>query len=154
MSNLELIFCKSNKIMGSLIGLYTYGQWAHVAIKHSGTIVEASAMHGVRVTDIENLKKGNAKVVGIKLEAPCGDDELTAIISAEVGKGYDWGFIFNAFFRTKKWDDPKKWACSELGSYIVQKAGMQIFNEDEKIITPVMLYLASSPLKKQLIVYR
>jgi len=154
MTNIELIFCKSNNILGAAIGLYTYGEWSHVAIMHAGIIVEASALHGVRVTTIENLKNGNSKVVGLTIECQSSDEGVQSIISAEVGKGYDWGFIFNAFFRINVWNDQNAWACSELGAYIVQKSGIKLFSESEKNITPTMLYTAVYPISKSSVVYK
>lgn len=152
MTELEFIFCKSNKIFARLINWRTYGDWSHVAVRILDTqrhdypsILEASFLGGVRLTTIEKLKHSyeqiEIKKINIKKEA--SDVFLCGL--AEVGKPYDFKAIFGAFFRRGEWMHNGAWYCSELAAWVGYKMGLALFDTQEKIITPQMLYTALSP---------
>jgi hypothetical protein len=55
---------------------------------------------------------------------------------SQVGKGYDWGYLFGWLLR-RNWQDPEKWVCHELIPWSCQQAGHEIIEmNNPHFLTP------------------
>ena len=141
---LYLAFSYNNKsIISWLVKVFTWSKYSHVALVDPKTTwaIEADNTHGVQYRLLSSFFKFSPpEIRRIRHKNPEG---VIAAAKSQIGKRYDYGFVFGWFFR-RKWQDQEKWACSELIAWAAEKAGQPIFvHERMNRIVPEHLFMVS-----------
>ena len=130
---------------------FTHGRYSHVALisPDGSEVIEASGMgqpKGVRAMSMEVWASRHPGFVLRKIEHPF-PDTVWQIASSQIGKSYDWFFLWGFLFR-RDWQDPEKWVCSELIIDSCTKAGHSILSlHAPHWLTPDHLDLISQSLE-------
>jgi uncharacterized protein YycO len=140
MTEIKLVFSKSDSIWSKIIRFATFSKWSHVEyITPDGNFISAEIGKGVYV-EHEDRNPTWTKYEIVTVE--CSDlqaEQFFKWINKQVGKKYDFVGIFGLWFG-RRWQDEDSWFCSEL---IV--AGLVKFKIVETAgqphrITPQMMY--------------
>ena len=121
-------------VADSVIRVYTRSQWSHVGVVlRDGSYIDAWPS-GVGFEKFQVQLSLAAQHINIDVPLP---DEHAAenFLSAQIGKPYDYTAVFGFPFR--KWNDDRKWYCSELVAAALQAGGMTI--PDARWISPESL---------------
>jgi hypothetical protein len=79
------------------------------------TIIDATAKYGVKDRSFKDLQYDWIHFVQLnKIATHAQRIDLEALARKEIGKGYDFGFVFGWPLFGRKWQDDDSWACSEL----------------------------------------
>lgn len=125
---MKLLLTAKNNIGSWFIRVFTWSRWSHIAIVVDGYVIEASALHGVCFTPLEQALNGTTDHAFI--EVPCSNpDAVIQAALSQADKPYDWGAIFGFGFR-RDWQDDKKWFCSELPAWAFEQAGCPVFRSE------------------------
>jgi uncharacterized protein YycO len=137
--------------ISQLMAWFTHGRYSHVALisPDGSEVIEASGMgqpKGVRAMSMEIWASRHPGFALRKIEHPF-PDTVWQIATGQLGKGYDWNYLWGWLMR-RLWQDPEKWVCHELIAWACQQAGHPIINMDNpQWLTPEHLYLISQPLE-------
>lgn len=126
------IYCRGRLNPGSLLirvfdGM---GQWSHVAGILAGGqhVVEATALHGVTLTPLEDVIRRSSEWVIVDREV---QDKVSGDYWAltTVGGNYDWlGAVGTPWGRG--WQSSNRWFCSEHNEMWQEQAGLRRFVRD------------------------
>ena len=137
--------------ISQLMAWFTHGRYSHVALvsPDGSEVIEASGMgkpKGVRAMSMEVWASRHPGFALRKIAHPF-PDTVWQIATGQLGKGYDWNYLWGWLMR-RLWQDPEKWVCHELIAWACQQAGHPIINMDNpQWLTPEHLYLISQPLE-------
>jgi uncharacterized protein YycO len=129
----------------------THATYTHVALvaPDGSEVIEASAVgkpQGVRAMSMEVWTSKHPGFVLRKIEHPF-PALVWQIATGQLGKGYDWNYLWGWLFR-RLWQDPEKWVCHELIAWACQEAGHSILSmHAPHWLTPDHLDLISQPLE-------
>ena len=132
-----------------LIAWLIHGRWSHVVLvsPDGSEYIEASGIGkpGVRTKPLELfLAKDNRTLRRIYHPHP---DQVWQIASTQLGKGYDWSFLWGWLFRLNM-QDKQKWTCNELIAWAAAEAGHPLLvMDDSHYLTPDHLFLISQPME-------
>lgn len=130
-----------------LMAWFTYAKYTHVALVNDDRVIEASSMRyprGVREVTYEEFMFYHPGAV-VRCIAHGNPDMAWRIAEAQVGKDYDWNWLWGRFLRRPTMQDPDKFSCSELIAYACQEAGYPILTAAPWHVTPNDLYMVSTP---------
>jgi len=137
--------------ISQLMAWFSHARYTHVALisPDGSEVIEASGMgqpKGVRAMSMEVWASKHPGFVLRKIEHPF-PDTVWQIATGQLGKGYDWNYLWGWLFR-RNWQDPEKWVCSELIFDSCDKAGKAIVQmHASHWLTPDHLDLNSQPLE-------
>lgn len=137
-----VIFCRSDLPGSWLIRAFTRSKWSHCAIINGELAIEATWPR-VRLTTLESIVKSHSAYEIRRISTPC-DIIAWSYAFSQIGKKYDLGFLFGWLFKDRNWQDPSKWACSELLGACIVAAGRAI--RGKTWFTPKSLYEMSESL--------
>lgn len=145
---LRLIFSRSNAPGSLLIRMMTgFSKWSHVAVIDGDMVIQATHPRVERIP-LAEAKRG--KVWAIK-EVPCRDPVAAHRFGlAQVGKPYDYGFLFGFPF-DRDWRDEKAWACSELVAAQLEEGNDApiVMSGTAHRVTPETLWLLPGTVKEK-----
>lgn len=119
-----------------------FEQWSHVGLLTGfGTLVEATAWHGVVETDLDAFKAKASRYEIVDIACPHPESAIH-FARAQVGKGYDWGSIWGFISRDFEWEDDRAWVCTELLEASLVAGGRRRFRAEAHRITPRQSYIA------------
>lgn len=152
MSHITIGFSRSNTIIGRVIEFITRGRWSHCMLMHpdmNRRYIESSGTEdpsGVYVREIhEYIQRGEWDFRIIPHPDPM---RVWGAAFSQIGKAYDWAYIFGWFFHARNWQRRDKWVCHELIAWAAQEAGHPIIDmTDAHWLTPQHLYLISKPME-------
>jgi uncharacterized protein YycO len=134
-----------------LMAWLTHATYTHVALvaPDGSEVIEASGVgkpQGVRAMSMEVWASKHPRFVLRKI--PHNNHELVwQIAFSQIGKGYDWSYLWGWLFRSN-WQDTDKWTCNELIVWACEQAGQPCLTTDApQWLTPEHLYLISQPLE-------
>jgi len=103
-------------------------KYSHVEIEIDNVTFSADANLG-RVVSV--ISKSHPPHAWDTIDLPCKDArEAMAFCRAQVGKGYDYIGIFTAQILALRFDDPKRWFCSELAAHVCKVCGIPLKHYD------------------------
>lgn len=135
-----VIFTRRRAIGSLLLRTFLWSAYSHCALidRERGTIIEAAAPRGVRERPLADLLATASHWVSIEIP---GDERAACdALRTQIGKGYDWGFLFGFLFR-RNWQDANRWGCSEAVAWAVEQSGRRLFRAGAHRITPRDLQL-------------
>lgn len=110
---MRVVLSRSPTLPSYAIRLHNWSHWHHGGVVVNDDVYEARAKEGVIKTP---LKEYLARYSTNKfIEIPHKGDYQERLRN-QLGKGYDWGAIFQFIFR-QDWDNEDKWFCFELIAY-------------------------------------
>lgn len=147
MQKLTLAFARSNKILSKLVRFVTRSRWSHVAIVDidKGVVIESIGGKGVQETPIASFESRYTKVeyTTIRHRTP---NKVLEIARQQLGKSYDIPWVFKYFFN-RRGTNEKRFTCSELVIYCIEKGGRKIFRDKSyDRVTPQDIYQLSPEL--------
>lgn len=142
----------SDDWISRVMAWFTHGRYTHVALvsTEGDEVIEASGMgnpKGVRMMHIDVWKGRHPGCELRKIEHPYAW-KVWEHAKSQVGKPYDWGFVWGWVFRAK-WQHSNRWTCNELIAWACAQAGHPLFPPEAEPdwLTPQHLYLISQPLE-------
>lgn len=131
--------------ISEVMSFVTFGDWTHVALIHDGVCIEASSLgepSGVRTRSLDSfMLKPNATLRRMAHPDPEGVWNAAA---SQLGKKYDWSWVWGYFLRRRTWNSPDRWVCSELVAWACARAGKALVHEEELWrVTPQLLWMIS-----------
>lgn len=136
---MKIHFCKSRDIGGSLIRLFLFSRWNHVAIEIGGVVFEAVSRGGVRAVPAAQFRKLWHKVKTVEVSVADPKESLY-FLKRQLGKPYDWMALVALPFR-EDWHKSGKWFCSELVAEALRHGGRPL-NLPSHRVTPRDLLMA------------
>lgn len=138
---MKIVMSRKHTVYSMLVRFGTWSPWSHsgVAFVDSDGVEKLIESHagagGVRVIPLADALKTYSKHEVIEVQVP---DEAAGIAYglSQVGKKYDWGWIWGYFVRERGWASDEKWVCSELTEAMIGAAGRLRFRLDATRITP------------------
>lgn len=139
-----LAFSYNNfSIISWIVRILTWSNYSHVAIINPKTTwaIEADNREGVRYTLLSKFfSKSKPEIRRIPCSCP---EKVVSTVISQVGKKYDWGFIFGWMTR-RTWQKQDAWACSELVAWAFEHSGCPIITKSRvSRVTPEHLYMIS-----------
>jgi len=141
----KIHFCKSRDIGGSLIRLFLFSRWNHVAIEIGGIVFEAVSRGGVRAVPANQFPSLWAEVKTVEVTAPDSGESLH-FLRRQLGKPYDWRALVALPFRAD-WHRSQKWFCSELVAEAMRQGGRDL-NLPSHRVTPRDLFVALPEVRR------
>jgi len=161
----DLIFSRSNTCVSKLIRFKTLSNWSHVGIciGHSSNkilqkliksygydlndandfLILAAEFKGVTITTFSSWFEKYEALACLKpsLKNKSNVDVIINIAITELNKKYDFLGLLD-FVTFNKYQNSKRWFCSELISYIFKTAGEDLFNgrKDTAFTSPADIY--------------
>lgn len=145
----DMIFYKSNTLMGKIIGRLTKSEYSHVAMYvGDNKIVEADRFIKSRITDFVVEDKKLVKIMRYKHQLTNEQrTEILVNLDNVVGLTYDYLTIFYLFLKlafsvdtTNTVNDLNKFICSELVDYVYYTVGVDLVPDVEThSVTPADL---------------
>lgn len=128
----------------------SFARWTHVAIvsPDRASVIEASGYgrpRGVRLVPLGDWVRKHPDCVFRRIWHPA-PDKMWEVCHSQLGKGYDWWWLFGWVVRNRHIQAQSKWVCSELITWACSQAGRTIFGGDTWRVTPQMLYDVSEPV--------
>ena len=105
--------------------LATWCKWSHVVLVLStGEVIDASPLYGVKIR--RQTKKNEelgiwwSKTYDLtKTYTEKERNEMYVKALSQVGKSYDWSWIFGYAFNKRNWQDDEDWVCFEFVSWVM-----------------------------------
>jgi uncharacterized protein YycO len=138
---MRVIYSRRNTLPSALIRWMTWSRWSHVSVAVSETmVIDARAIGGVRYRSLEELTNKASRFEFVDLALP---DEAAAMqfLRAQVGRRYDWGMVLGVVWRSSRWHDNARWACSELVAAAIEAGRLALFRREAWRITPEHLWM-------------
>ena len=122
---------------------FSFARWTHVALVcEDGFVLEASGYgrpHGVRLVPFGEWVHKHLDCVSAFLPHP-HPEKVEELCRSQLGKPYDWAWLFGWVLRNRRLQNHDKWVCSELIAWACNEAGMPLFSGETWRVTPQMLY--------------
>ena len=144
---MKIIFATDNKPWSVFIRWFTWSRYSHVALVNRKNVIEATLLHGVKITSLDEFLTKYKKNILICDVPKANVKKVWAFAVQQLNKSYDLKAIFGLVLR-RKWTDDKKWFCSELVTVALYNGGATIIRKDAYRVTPEDLL--NSPLVKPL----
>lgn len=150
MNTITLLFAhdKGDRI-SRLMAWFSRADWTHVALLGNNEVIEASGigLPGVRVVPLAVWLNDHPGAVAREIPHP-HPDLVREYMLSQLGKDYDWRWLFGWLFRLRDWQDDEEWVCSELIAWAAEKSGKPLFSPGSRWrVTPQMLYDISQEAK-------
>lgn len=138
MSHLLACFSRRTSLPSFLTRIFTGGaRWSHCAIYDAERleVIEALTFKGVVATPLEEWfqRYPSHQFVEIACENPALG---LAFARAQIGKPYDYLAALGVPWRTR-WDDPRRWYCSELLEAALDWAGRRRWRLEKRGVSPM-----------------
>lgn len=134
---IRLVFCTDKQDwISTVIRWITWSRFSHVALlsPDGRQAIEATHGVGVRLVPADDILRRDQ----VEVRSLAGDPWLAwQKATAQLGKPYDWRFIYGWLVR-RDWQDDSAWACAELIAWATR-----CFPDDAALasISPRDLYL-------------
>lgn len=136
---IRLVFTRNHSLASLGLRVALWSPWSHCAIVDGNTIIEASALKGVRERALGAFLADASEHEFV--DVPATDPRaIIAAARSQIGKPYDWWGVFGIGFR-RRWQDTDRWFCSELIAWAFERAGEPLFRVQTWRITPRDVYL-------------
>lgn len=146
MSACIVAFCtdKSDWI-STLIRWATWDKFSHCALVSPDKSAVIEATHGQPVREVAFDEFMERDGVELRLIPHHDPDDVWARAKSQVGKPYDWAYIYGWLFRQKSWQDLDAWACAELIAW----AGEWFSPDLNASISPRDLHMISHAMRPE-----
>lgn len=142
----------ADDFISRVMAWFTHGGPTHVALvsPDGEWVIEASSMgrpKGVRIVAFATWARRHPGYELCTVAHPAGQ-QVWAMAGTQVGKAYDWGWIWGWLLRNKNMQDPERWTCSELIHWAAAETGHPISTLDDMgwHISPRMLRAMAAPI--------
>jgi uncharacterized protein YycO len=141
-SALRLIFTRTRSLGAVVIRAGAWwGQWSHCGlVLPGGHVVESLALKGGVITtmvDAVIFRSSAHQVLDLPCPAPQYAHEWAL---STVGMPYDWGGVLGIPFRSRDWQAPGRWYCSEHCAAAIERAGLTLVRPGVHGIHPDTLH--------------
>jgi uncharacterized protein YycO len=140
---MKLILCRHPAIGSYLLRAWMGSRWSHAAIwdDECSMVYDTTLQQGgVRASfEYDWFSRFPTRRI---INLPSADAaQAREWLKAQVGKPYDLTALVRIFFRTRAWNDPGRWFCSELAASCINLFVKPLFSADAAAITPYHLDL-------------
>lgn len=124
-------FVKGTSLVSYLVRLFTLSTYSHVDffMENKGQLIGSYPFQGVTLnavnTDIRNDPKSYLIYIPEKYQA-----DIYSFIANQLGKGYDYKAILAFIFFTRRWQDKKRWFCSEIAAAALYDSGLLVETDE------------------------
>ncbi|SPR99543.1 YiiX/YebB-like N1pC/P60 family cysteine hydrolase [Cupriavidus taiwanensis] len=140
MSTVRLMFSTTRLPLSALIRVATWSRWSHVALVDDVTVIEATALHGVRRAPLAEAIARTADHAFVDLPAR-DPGAVLAAAATQLRKPYDYTALLGLALR-RDWQAADAWFCSELVAWSFEAAGQPLLrHEVVRRVTPQHLWM-------------
>lgn len=103
----EVIFVRSETLIGKIIRLFTGSYWNHCCIRDGDMVIECQMIKGVVLTPYKDIQGEKAsRLVDVDPES------VIQAARSQLGKGYDYWQVIGLGI-LQAWDDDERWSCAD-----------------------------------------